>query len=252
MKLNNKGFAVSTIMYMILIMAVILITLTLTLLSSRKLILDKTKEEAKNNIYESGRLPSGYQEVEYITSTGTQYIGDFYTVPETYTTIEFETKTNTSSSLEQGIIGVDKILEIGYSSVANRIILWDSNSESLEYISQESARNNDVVIKITLNQGTSKTLYTSLDGGKTVTQDINYTQINNKNLDLLLYNGNKQDYYFVGKMYYTRIKIDGKLVRDMIPCYRKTNNAIGMYDLVNDVFYTNSGTGTFTKGNDVK
>lgn len=51
MKLNNKGFAISTIMYMILIMAVILITLTLTLLSSRKLILDSSKQEAKNNIY---------------------------------------------------------------------------------------------------------------------------------------------------------------------------------------------------------
>ena len=51
MKLNNKGFAISTIMYMILIMAVILITLTLTLLSSRKLILDKTKHVAIENIY---------------------------------------------------------------------------------------------------------------------------------------------------------------------------------------------------------
>ena len=50
MKLNNKGFAISTIMYMILIMAVILITLTLTLLSSRKLILDKAKQEAIENI----------------------------------------------------------------------------------------------------------------------------------------------------------------------------------------------------------
>lgn len=51
MKLNNKGFAISTIMYMILIMAVILITLTLTLLSSRKLILDKAKQVSKDVIY---------------------------------------------------------------------------------------------------------------------------------------------------------------------------------------------------------
>ena len=50
MKLNNKGFAISTIMYMILIMAVILITLTLTLLSSSKLILDKAKQIASENI----------------------------------------------------------------------------------------------------------------------------------------------------------------------------------------------------------
>lgn len=51
MKLNNKGFAISTVMYMILVVAVVLITLTLTLLSSRKLVLDKIKNEALNNIY---------------------------------------------------------------------------------------------------------------------------------------------------------------------------------------------------------
>lgn len=51
MKLNNKGFAISTVMYMILIMAVILITLTLSILSGRKLILDSETKEAKNNIY---------------------------------------------------------------------------------------------------------------------------------------------------------------------------------------------------------
>ena len=51
MKLNNKGFAVSTIMYIILLVAVLLIVLTLALLSARKLILDKVREETANNIY---------------------------------------------------------------------------------------------------------------------------------------------------------------------------------------------------------
>lgn len=51
MKLNNKGFAISTIMYMILILAVILIIATLSVLGSRKLVLDKQKSEALDNIY---------------------------------------------------------------------------------------------------------------------------------------------------------------------------------------------------------
>lgn len=51
MKLNNKGFAISSVMYMILIMAIVLITLTLSLLSSRKLVLDKIKQETLDNIY---------------------------------------------------------------------------------------------------------------------------------------------------------------------------------------------------------
>ena len=36
---------------------------------------------------------------------------------------------------------------------------------------------------------------------------------------------------------------------DLIPCYRKLDGEIGMYDLVNNVFYTNEGSGTFLKGN---
>ena len=56
MKLNNKGFAISTVMYMILMMAIVLITLTLALLSSRKFVLDKIKDEALNNIYNTSQL----------------------------------------------------------------------------------------------------------------------------------------------------------------------------------------------------
>lgn len=50
LKLNNKGFAISSIMYIILVLATILIIITLSLLSSRKLILDKLKDEVLDNI----------------------------------------------------------------------------------------------------------------------------------------------------------------------------------------------------------
>lgn len=41
------------------------------------------------------------------------------------------------------------------------------------------------------------------------------------------------------------------LIRDFIPCYRKLDWVIGMYDLVNWQFYVNSWTESFTKGPDV-
>lgn len=43
----------------------------------------------------------------------------------------------------------------------------------------------------------------------------------------------------------------GETVCDLIPCYRKSDVEIGMYDLVSKTFLTNAGTGTFTKGADV-
>lgn len=39
--------------------------------------------------------------------------------------------------------------------------------------------------------------------------------------------------------------------RSMQTEHQYNNGEIGMYDLVNGVFYTNSGSGTFIKGEDV-
>ena len=44
---------------------------------------------------------------------------------------------------------------------------------------------------------------------------------------------------------------DDVLIRDFVPCYRKSDEKVGMYDLVNNVFYTNEGSGEFEKGNNI-
>lgn len=41
------------------------------------------------------------------------------------------------------------------------------------------------------------------------------------------------------------------LEREFYPCYRRSDNKPGLYDVVNDVFYTNAGTGTFIVGPDI-
>ena len=45
------------------------------------------------------------------------------------------------------------------------------------------------------------------------------------------------------KMYESEV-----IVRYLIPCIKLAGEVRGMYDIVNDVFYTNSGSGTFTIG----
>lgn len=55
----------------------------------------------------------------------------------------------------------------------------------------------------------------------------------------------------VMRFYYLQIYMDGVLVRDYVPCYRKADSVIGMYDLVTNSFFTNAGSGTFEKGDDV-
>jgi hypothetical protein len=50
------------------------------------------------------------------------------------------------------------------------------------------------------------------------------------------------------KLYYLEIYDNGSLVRSFIPCVRNSDSQIGLYDIVNGVFYQNQGTGSFTYG----
>lgn len=53
------------------------------------------------------------------------------------------------------------------------------------------------------------------------------------------------------KVYEYKQWIDNVLERYFVPCYRKSDDEAGMYDLIYDEFYTNAGSGTFIVGNDV-
>lgn len=53
------------------------------------------------------------------------------------------------------------------------------------------------------------------------------------------------------RLYSCKIYQGNNLIRDLIPCYRKDTLKPGLYDFVNDVFYTNAGSGEFYKGPDV-
>ena len=74
---------------------------------------------------------------------------------------------------------------------------------------------------------------------------------------------NNNSYYSIfygGSSYYSRLKVyevrfynntTSELIGHYVPCYRKADTEIGLYDVVNDKFYANSGSDTFSKGADV-
>lgn len=53
------------------------------------------------------------------------------------------------------------------------------------------------------------------------------------------------------RYYYFLHERSGEKIAELIPCYRKSDGKIGMYDTVNGAFYANTGTGVFEKGADV-
>ena len=52
------------------------------------------------------------------------------------------------------------------------------------------------------------------------------------------------------RIYSAKISVDF-VYQYLVPCYRKSDNVVGMYDIINSKFYQNKGTGTFLMGTEV-
>lgn len=80
-------------------------------------------------------------------------------------------------------------------------------------------------------------------------EDINYSKAVNKNTYIFWTNGGTINKASM-KLYSCKIYQDNMLSREFIPCYKENAdgsvNKAGLYDLVTDSFYANSGTGDFT------
>lgn len=58
-------------------------------------------------------------------------------------------------------------------------------------------------------------------------------------------------YHYNGFVYEVKLYDDGTIVNYFVPCYRKADDVIGFYDMINDSFITNIGSGNLSKGSDV-
>lgn len=203
-------------------------------------------------IYKS-RLPSGYQEVEWIRSDGNQYI-DFDIYPTSLTEIDLVFQL-TSISANKYMFGV------GVSGQRKNTmcfgIMWNDpaklqttfgltyydidigNSDLNKHTLVFNNSNHEVLL-----DGITKTTLSSIDFFHSY-RSLTLFTISQSNII-----GNP-NYSLPSIIFSCKVKENGLLVRNFIPCYRKADNEIGLYDLVNGVFYTNQGTGTFAKGNDV-
>ena len=190
------------------------------------------------------RLPSDYQEVDYIQSSGTQYIDTGYK-PSEKDSFEFAFNENDLTT-DQNIFGART------SATSNNLTVKYENDNVIE---ADYGNYNTNRKRITLNntnknvfklESNSKIIFNGTSHSLTaVTFQLEYNAL------IFDIGGNPYDTNkFKGKLYYFKIWNGGTLVRDYVPCYRKSDGTIGLYDLVNHKFYTNKGTGTFTKGPD--
>lgn len=189
------------------------------------------------------QLPTEYQEVEYIESSGTQYIDTGYKPTSNNLRIacEFEYTADHSAS---SVFGSE-------SSGQYSIVPWGAPEfyvgSSTRLLAQTTALNTKYLLDAHANAGT---LTVSLNG---TTNSASYSGsiLTTVNMGIFcnIIAGVANQFCSM-KLYAMYIYDNGNLVRDFVPCYRKADNVAGLYDLVNNVFYTNAGSGVFAVGAD--
>ena len=191
------------------------------------------------------RLPSAYQEVEYIESTGNQYI--LLGLPAARSDLvgtELEAKFSSQRT--------NRTTEIicAFSTEGS----WFGLSSSGYYtngatnfpVSMDMSEHT-IVIYI---ESASRNVYI-LDGEYTTERFISSLARREEGWLFGGFYGDMKWYSYSRIFYAVHRDKEGNILAKFIPCYRKSDGEIGMYDLVSNTFFTNQGTGTFLKGADV-
>lgn len=198
------------------------------------------------------RLPAGYTELEYISSTngGNQYI-------------------------DLGI-RLYEVLNTQYD-IAIKFIISSTNTEKQATIFNCQDPNNNPWPGTFIRKADTGTNVTGRYIGGTAKDNVigqldnivelpvqtlpnkNVTNIFNNNRTHLYGTGlfcsfsntsNTPQRYCNGTIYYFKLFVNGSLVRDLVPC-KNSNNVVGMYDVVNDTFYTSPNGAAFVAGPEV-
>ena len=65
---------------------------------------------------------------------------------------------------------------------------------------------------------------------------------------LLVFRDNASPESAHGKLYYLQLNHDHTLIADLYPCRRLSDGKVGMYDTLNDIFYSSANEYEFVAG----
>lgn len=182
------------------------------------------------------KLPTGYTEVQYIQSSGTQHI-------------DTEFKPNQDSHVMAKL----STSETGSHTVFGADLSWTDNGFSLgtgfaHYRKETgtiSGLNNGSPHEVDFNKNTI-----SIDRSAVLTMGTSTFSISH---NMVLFANNRAGGIAEKTtmvLYYCQIYNGNTIVRNYIPCINP-DGEIGLYDLANSKFYTNAGTGVFTAGPEI-
>ena len=202
----------------------------------------------------SSRLPSEYQEVEYIWRNGDNYINTLW-VPTTNFTVKIWYKI--ADSWYRYILLTQFWWWESTHSVSLEINSWNVSNNSIRFYCWSSSTtqfySSNYLNLNSFNDITISSPWTINLNWTTTTSSSMYTwSYDNKTCRLFVDRGSTFSTYSHNSFIsYCKIYEWSTLVRDFVPCYRKSDNVIWLYDLANNQLYTNSWSWTFSKWPDV-
>ena len=174
-------------------------------------------------------LPIGYTPLQYIESTGTQYIDTgvsgnaHFIITAQATSASARVLFSSTPSASSGT-WIGSYSDNDYWSVGNRI--YTTITKTTKVLIDAEMNSNGVFAKF--NNETAN----------------NATSVNQGNW--YLFSADNGLYPFIGKVWGVQITQGGTLVRDFVPAIRNSDGVVGLYDLAatgqQQKFYTNSAT----------
>lgn len=204
-------------------------------------------------------IPGEYQEVTWIASDGSGYIGTNLRLPKTALQIAGTVEATLDSRLRYFFADRDSGgVRLGISVSDNKFTFFSGISADTEVLSV-GTHNIEFTADITqpVQSGTSTT-----EGEMSLTGKIDNLPFSDSvtgsirafgNNNIVLFNNAASladNYKFYGKMI-SRLNVisSGSKYYEFVPCYRISDSVIGVYEAVTGAFFPCGGT--FTKGADV-
>lgn len=182
-------------------------------------------------------LPSGYTKLEYIQSSGTQFI-DTGVVG----------KTGVKAVGKFRPLSLESCIVLGcYGSQRFYMLSFNGSNIRYGYVDWYTATtavyaNLDYAFEVDFSAGKQ---HLKLNGTTYISSSNATTFNNNCTIYAFAYNDNGPAGDFAKcRMYSLQLYDNDTLVRDFVPCINPNGN-IGLYDLVNKKFYGNAGSGVF-------
>lgn len=180
-------------------------------------------------------VPAGYTELEYIQTTGTQFIrtgvygyadGSYVRGHRWELDMEF-TRSDIRQLMGYGPYGYE---------------YWGVSADgTYEGMSVKAGKRDTIVHDYSGGTAGGNTLWVqnaSRDVGSNMATSYEYTLFNLKW-------GGDTGYWCYAKLYRCKCIQGTTLIRDFVPAMRNSDGYIGLYDVVNNAFYGNAGSGSF-------